>query len=116
MVVVSVLVALGMKVGDAIDLVRATRPGTIRNPAQIFYVKMFAQIWHQHNAAGPLRGNPVARATGGENEASEVGEDQKDAAQETRERRRTKKEGSRKDLLKGKMLASFRWRDKADHH
>lgn len=54
MVVVSVLVALGMKVGSAIDLVRAARPGTIRNPAQIFYVKLFSQAWHQKHPPGPL--------------------------------------------------------------
>lgn len=58
MVVVSVLVALGMKPGDAIDLVRAARPGTIRNPAQVFYVKLFAQTWHQRHSPGPLRLNP----------------------------------------------------------
>lgn len=58
MVVVSVLVALGMKPGDAIDLVRAARPGTIRNPAQVFYVKLFAQTWHQRHSPGPLRSNP----------------------------------------------------------
>jgi ADP-ribosyl-[dinitrogen reductase] hydrolase len=39
LVVVSVLVSLGMSAGEATDLVRATRPGTLYNPAQIIYVR-----------------------------------------------------------------------------
>lgn len=39
LVVVSVLVSLGLSASEATDLVRATRPGTLYNPAQIIYVR-----------------------------------------------------------------------------
>lgn len=45
--VVACLVALGRKVPAAIDVVRAARQGTIRNPLQIVYVKRFKTVWEQ---------------------------------------------------------------------
>lgn len=39
LVVVSVLISLGLSASEATDIVRATRPGTLYNPAQIMYVR-----------------------------------------------------------------------------
>jgi hypothetical protein len=44
-VAVAVLIGLGKKVQDAIDVVRKARSGTIRNPLQIIYVKRFKKAW-----------------------------------------------------------------------
>jgi len=44
-VAVAVLVGLGRKVQESIDTLRKARPGTIRNPLQIIYVKRFKQAW-----------------------------------------------------------------------
>jgi protein-tyrosine phosphatase len=43
MVSAAVLVRLGLDPRSAIELVRISRPGTCRNPAQIFYVNVFAR-------------------------------------------------------------------------
>uniref|UniRef100_A0A6B2L321 protein-tyrosine-phosphatase n=1 Tax=Arcella intermedia TaxID=1963864 RepID=A0A6B2L321_9EUKA len=50
-VLVATLVGLGRKVQQAIDVVRKTRSGTIRNPLQIAYVKRFKTAWKQHQEA-----------------------------------------------------------------
>jgi len=47
-VVVATLVGLGKKVHHAIDVVRKSRPGTIRNPMQIMYVKRFKSAWRAY--------------------------------------------------------------------
>lgn len=47
-VLVATLVGLGRKVQQAIDVVRKTRSGTIRNPLQIAYVKRFKTAWIKH--------------------------------------------------------------------
>jgi len=47
-VLVATLVGLGSKVQQAIDVVRKTRSGTIRNPLQIAYVKRFKSAWFKH--------------------------------------------------------------------
>ena len=47
-VAVAVLVGLGKKVQDSIDVVRKARPGTIRNPLQIIYVKRFKKAWKSY--------------------------------------------------------------------
>lgn len=44
-VLVATLVGLGRRVQQAIDVVRATRAETIRNPLQIAYVKRFKSAW-----------------------------------------------------------------------
>jgi len=47
-VVVATLVGLGKKVQHAIDVTRKARPGTIRNPVQIMYVKRFKAAWRAY--------------------------------------------------------------------
>eukprot|EP01128_Nolandella_sp_AFSM9_P006525 TRINITY_DN3380_c0_g1_i1.p2 TRINITY_DN3380_c0_g1~~TRINITY_DN3380_c0_g1_i1.p2 ORF type:complete len:384 (+),score=115.86 TRINITY_DN3380_c0_g1_i1:1324-2475(+) len=49
-VLVATLVGLGRGVQQAIDVVRQTRSGTIRNPLQIVYVKRFKSAWSKYQA------------------------------------------------------------------
>jgi protein-tyrosine phosphatase len=44
-VAVAILIGLGKKVQNSIEVVRKTRSGTIRNPLQIMYVKRFKKAW-----------------------------------------------------------------------
>lgn len=64
-VVVATLVGLGKKVHHAIDVVRKSRPGTIRNPMQIMYVKRFKSAWraYKKKQARINMGLPVVRDT-----------------------------------------------------
>lgn len=50
-VLVATLVGLGRGVQQAIDVVRHTRAGTIRNPLQIVYVKRFKHAWAKRRSA-----------------------------------------------------------------
>eukprot|EP01090_Pellita_catalonica_P006334 TRINITY_DN16544_c0_g1_i1.p1 TRINITY_DN16544_c0_g1~~TRINITY_DN16544_c0_g1_i1.p1 ORF type:complete len:168 (+),score=40.96 TRINITY_DN16544_c0_g1_i1:83-586(+) len=45
MVAVGVLITFGVPPSEAVQKVRTARPGTIRNPAQIFYINMFSRYW-----------------------------------------------------------------------
>lgn len=44
-VAVAILIGLGKKVQNSIEVVRKARSGTIRNPLQIMYVKRFKKAW-----------------------------------------------------------------------
>lgn len=44
-VAVAILIGLGKKVQNSIEVVRKARSGTIRNPLQILYVKRFKKAW-----------------------------------------------------------------------
>jgi protein-tyrosine phosphatase len=46
-VVVCCLVVMGHTVKEAIQITREARPGTIRNPLQLFYVHQFALRWRE---------------------------------------------------------------------
>eukprot|EP01101_Sappina_pedata_P011667 TRINITY_DN7883_c0_g1_i1.p1 TRINITY_DN7883_c0_g1~~TRINITY_DN7883_c0_g1_i1.p1 ORF type:complete len:634 (+),score=118.78 TRINITY_DN7883_c0_g1_i1:172-1902(+) len=49
MVVTATLVALGIPIKESIKIVRSARPGTIRNPAQIAYIRLFRMSWFSHH-------------------------------------------------------------------
>jgi len=45
---VATLVGLGKKVDNAIKVVRRTRSGTIKNPVQIAYLRLFKKAWKKN--------------------------------------------------------------------
>ncbi len=45
--VVCCLIVLGYEVHTAIEMTRRARPGTLRNPLQIFYVYQFKILWEK---------------------------------------------------------------------
>ena len=55
MVAVATLVALGLSVDEGIRLIRTRRPGMIKNPAQIFYLKLFDKKWETEHPFSQLR-------------------------------------------------------------
>jgi protein-tyrosine phosphatase len=49
LLVVSALVALGLEVNDAVQVIRDARPGMIQNPVQLIYARAFKKVWFQNH-------------------------------------------------------------------